>query len=67
MELSNPVDSKLSFDQLVLERVKSQLFKKTTTLRSLGRTFRAIDMNGDRKVDKEEFYVGLKEMGVQIS
>ena len=52
---------------LVLERVKSSLFKKPQTLRSLGRTFRTLDTNSDRKVDKEEFYVGLKEMGVQIS
>ena len=38
------------------------------TIRGLGRAFKNIDSyNGDRKIDKEEFYVGLKEYGVNIS
>lgn len=37
------------------------------TIRSMGRTFRTFDDNGDRKLDKQEFYWGLKEMGADIS
>ena len=38
------------------------------SIRGLGRAFRNIDSyNGDRKIDKEEFYVGLREYGVNIS
>jgi len=40
----------------------------TKTIRSLGIAFRTIDSyDGNRKVDKDEFVVGLQEMGVQIS
>lgn len=40
----------------------------STTIRSLGRAFKSIDSyNGDRKIDKEEFYVGLREYGANIS
>ena len=53
----------------VLERVKKCLNERgTNTVRALGRAFRTIDsFNGDRKVDKEEFYFGLKDQGVTIS
>ena len=38
------------------------------TIRSLGRAFKTLDSyDGNRKVDKEEFYFGLKEFGVTIS
>ena len=34
----------------------------------MGRAFKSIDSyNGDRKIDKEEFYIGLKEFGAAIS
>jgi Ca2+-binding EF-hand superfamily protein len=34
----------------------------------MGRTFRTIDSyNGDRKIDKEEFYFGLKDLGANIT
>jgi len=37
-------------------------------VRSLGRTFRAIDSyDGNRKVDPQEFFVGLQENGVKIT
>ena len=38
------------------------------TIRSLGKAFKNIDSyQGDRKIDKEEFYVGLKEYGATIT
>jgi Ca2+-binding EF-hand superfamily protein len=38
------------------------------SIRSLGKAFRSIDSyNGDRKIDKEEFYWGLRDFGVNIS
>ena len=33
----------------------------------MGRVFKIIDNSGDRKMDKEEFYFGIKELGVQIT
>ena len=33
------------------------------TIRGLGRAFKVMDMEGDRKLDKQEFYYGLKDMG----
>jgi Ca2+-binding EF-hand superfamily protein len=38
------------------------------TIRGLGRAFKIIDSyDGNRKIDKEEFYFGLKDLGVNIS
>ncbi|CDW71315.1 ef hand family protein [Stylonychia lemnae] len=61
------VDSKTP--QQILYIVKESLNARgASTIRSLGRAFRSIDSyNGDRKIDKEEFYVGLKEYGADIS
>ena len=37
------------------------------TIRSLGRTFRLLDSyDRNRKVDKDEFFVGLQENGVKL-
>jgi len=33
----------------------------------MGRAFRIIDDNGDRKLDKQEFYWGMKDLGVEIT
>jgi len=33
----------------------------------MGRSFRIADNNGDRKIDKQEFYWGLKDLGADIS
>ena len=54
---------------IVLEKVKISLRNRgVNTIRSLGKAFKTIDsFNGDRKVDKEEFYWGLKDFGVTIS
>ena len=41
--------------------------KSIKTLRSLGATFRMMDTNGDRGIDKQEFYWGLKDLGCSIS
>jgi len=39
-----------------------------TTIRGLGRTFRALDSyDGNRKVDAGEFFVGMQEHGVKLS
>ena len=58
---------KLSF--LVLQKVRDALNARgTKTIRSLGIAFRTIDSyDGNRKVDKDEFLVGLQEVGVQIT
>ena len=37
------------------------------TIRGMGRSFRIMDDNGDRKIDKQEFYWGLKDLGAEIS
>jgi hypothetical protein len=39
-----------------------------TTIRGLGRTFRALDSyDGNRKVDAGEFFVGMQEHGVKLT
>ena len=37
------------------------------TIRGLGRVFKAIDDNGNRKVDAQEFFVGLNECGCNLT
>lgn len=37
------------------------------TIRSLGRVFKAMDTNGNRKVDAQEFFVGLNECGCNLT
>jgi len=53
----------------VLNALREQLNKRgSKTIRNLGRTFRALDsFDGNRKVDRNEFSVGLRENGVTLS
>ena len=53
----------------LLQRVKAALLKRgSRTIAGLGRTFRALDSyDGNRKVDAEEFRVGLRENGVELT
>ena len=46
---------------IVLNRLREQLTARgNTTIRGLGRSFKLFDSyNGDRKVDSQEFFVGL--------
>ena len=37
------------------------------TIRGLGRVFKAMDTDGNRKVDAQEFFVGLNECGCELS
>ena len=69
MELDNPQLSKLNetVSDIVLERIRGDLFKNTRTVRSLGRTFSVMDSDGNRLLDKQEFYWGLKNLGCTIS
>ena len=55
--------------QAVLEKVKESLKKRgSKTIAGLARTFRALDSyDGNRKVDSSEFWVGLKENGVELT
>jgi Ca2+-binding EF-hand superfamily protein len=52
-----------------LEKVRISLQNRgANTIRGLGRAFKIIDSyDGNRKIDKEEFYFGLKDLGVNIS
>ena len=73
MELDNPVQSKYCNAHsktlfLVLDKVRSELFSNgKVTVRSLGTTFSAFDSNGNRAIDKQELYWGLKNLGSTIS
>ncbi len=51
---------------LVLAKVKEALYSRGVNgVRGMGRIFRRFDSaDGDRRIDREEFYVGLKELGV---
>lgn len=52
-----------------LNKVKAQLESRgSRTIRGLSRTFRALDsFDGNKKVDREEFAVGLRENGVELN
>lgn len=50
-----------------MERVRGDLYRDTRTVRSLGKTFQSMDTDGNRLVDKQEFYWGLKNLGCTIS
>ena len=53
---------------LVLEKVRSNLNSRgVKTIRGMGRSFRIMDDNGDRKIDKQEFYWGLQDLGAAVS
>ena len=54
---------------LVIEKVKAALAGRgAKTIRGMGRSFRIMDsVDGNRKLDKQEFYWGIKDMGVNIS
>ena len=54
---------------IVLDKLRSQLQARgAKTVRGLGRSFRAFDsLDGNRKVDKGEFFTGLQENGVQVT
>lgn len=53
----------------LLSRVQEQLNKRGSKgIRGLGRTFRALDsFDGNKKVDKQEFVIGLRENGVTMN
>ena len=53
----------------VLERVREQIKARgAKTIRGLGRTFRNFDsFDGNHKIDANEFYSGLCEIGVRVS
>jgi calcyphosin len=52
-----------------MNRVKDQLAKRGAhTIRGIGRVFRQLDSyDGNKKVDKEEFRWGLKDIGVELT
>ena len=60
MESTNPVE--------ILAKVQGQLQKRgARTIRGIGRVFRIFDDDGNRKIDQEEFYWGLKDMQIEIT
>eukprot|EP00826_Nyctotherus_ovalis_P003427 TRINITY_DN10698_c0_g1_i3.p1 TRINITY_DN10698_c0_g1~~TRINITY_DN10698_c0_g1_i3.p1 ORF type:complete len:123 (-),score=4.95 TRINITY_DN10698_c0_g1_i3:406-774(-) len=54
---------------VVLNKVRDALTKRgTSTVRGLSLCFRCLDSyDGNRKVDKEEFRVGMSELGLTLS
>jgi len=52
--------------EAVIEKVKGQL-AATNKICSLGRVFNTYDSAGARRVDAQEFFVGLNDSGVSIS
>mmetsp|Transcript_15173 Transcript_15173/g.20595 ORF Transcript_15173/g.20595 Transcript_15173/m.20595 type:complete len:194 (+) Transcript_15173:959-1540(+) len=60
MESTDPVE--------ILEKVRASLNARgVRTIRGMGRSFRIIDDNGDRKIDMQEFYWGLKDLGAEVT
>ena len=67
MDITDPQQSNSMYlILLVLEEIRKQLNERKSLL-NLGRTFRIFDDNGNRKIDKQEFYWGLNELGCKIS
>ena len=73
-ELSSPLESKINhpylcFNDIVLSKVRSNLnTKNVRALRGLTKSFKNILLhNGVRKLDKQEFYFGMRDYGVGIS
>ena len=53
---------------MVVAKVKSQMAARgARTIRGLGRVFKCIDDSGNRKVDAQEFFVGLNECGCNLT
>ena len=54
---------------VVLEKVKYALYKQGMTgIRGIARVFKRFDSyDGNRRIDRQEFYVGLKELGVEVT
>lgn len=51
----------------IVKEVKAALKRRGAHgIRGIGRIFRQMDDNGDRKLDKQEFKWGLKDMGIKI-
>lgn len=52
----------------VIEKVKCQMNERgARTIRGLGRVFKSMDTDGNRKVDAQEFFVGLNECGCNLT
>ena len=52
----------------ILQKVKDQLQKRgARTIRGIGRVFRIFDDDGNRKIEQEEFYWGLRDMQIEVS
>ena len=51
----------------VLDKVRTGVSKRAQTLRGLSRSFKILDDDGNRKVNKEEFYWGLRDNQIEIS
>ncbi len=51
----------------VLDKVRTGVRKRAHTLRGLSRSFKILDDDGNRKVNKEEFYWGLRDNQIEIS
>ena len=53
---------------IVFAKVLSQMNDRgARTVRSLGRVFRTTEGNGNRKVEAQEFFVGLNEVGCKLT
>lgn len=51
----------------IIKKVRNTLKRRGAHgIRGIGRTFRRMDDNGDRKLDKQEFKWGLKDIGLAL-
>lgn len=53
---------------IVIHKIKDQMNARgAKTLRGLGRVFNSFDSDGNRKVDAQEFFVGINECGCNLT
>jgi Ca2+-binding EF-hand superfamily protein len=56
------------FYAIDISKVKDQMNARgAKTLRGLGRVFNSFDKDGNRKVDAQEFFVGINECGCNLT
>ena len=67
--VSNKQISISNVNNIVLNKLRSQLSARgANTIRGFSKSFQLFDSyNGNRKVDPQEFFVGLRENGLNVT
>jgi len=65
---SAPVDAPVYTTEAMLAEIREKIKARGTLgIRGLARMFKILDKNGNKQIDAEEFFWGLKDFGLDIS